>query len=72
MKSYLARYPDQVLAHIHQAVNYIEFGREDAGRQEVAEALRLDREISLDIAVRSVRRLGEDGLTAELRNAGLK
>jgi tetratricopeptide (TPR) repeat protein len=72
MKGYLDRYPDQVLAHIHQAINYIEVGREDAAQEEVAEALRLDPQLSLDIGIKSVRRSGEDRLAVDLRNAGLK
>jgi tetratricopeptide (TPR) repeat protein len=80
LKGFLARYPDQVQPRVELALNYIEVGRDDAARAEVAEALRLYPQFSLKIAVESQSHLGNSAgefnldnerVAADLRKAGL-
>jgi len=71
LKDYLTHYPDQVMVHVELAVDYAEVGREDAARAEVAQALRLDPQLSLEIGARSVPLMDKDRVAGDLRKAGL-
>jgi adenylate cyclase len=71
LKAFLARYPDQVRPHVELALNYIELGQDEAARAEVAEALRLDPQFSLDTGVKSLFPMDKEHVAADLRMAGL-
>jgi len=66
----------QVGAHAHLAIDYMELGREDTARAEVAEVLKLNPEFSVEIifptASLQSRVLKIDRLRVDLRKAGLK
>jgi tetratricopeptide (TPR) repeat protein len=76
IKPYLARYPDDFWAHAYLAVDYMELGHDDAARAEVAEALRLDPEFSVEIMFPTAglqsKVLDIDRFRGDLRKAGLK
>jgi tetratricopeptide (TPR) repeat protein len=71
-KSFLGRYPQLVLPHVELAVDYIEVGRDDDARAEVAEALRLDPQFSLKMGVEGEVHMDKERVAADLRKAGLK
>ena len=47
-KDYLAHYPNQVEPHLGLAIDYVEVGRQDNARAEVAEAVSLYPQLSLN------------------------
>jgi tetratricopeptide (TPR) repeat protein len=51
LKSILAKYPDSLWVHVFLAIDYIELGHEDAARAEAAEALRINPQFSLQVAL---------------------
>ena len=71
LKDYLAHYPNQVLPHVELAIDYVEAGRHDDARAEVAEAVRLYPQLSLNTAV-SEYHMDKERVAADLRTAGLK
>jgi adenylate cyclase len=71
-KSFLGRYPQQVLPRVELAVDYIEVGRDDDARAEVAEALRLDPQFSLKMGVEDEFPMDKERAVADLRKAGLR
>jgi tetratricopeptide (TPR) repeat protein len=72
LKAFLARYPAQVRPHVELALNYIELGQDEAARAEVAEALRLDPQFSLDTGVKGLLPMDKEHVAADLRKAGLR
>jgi adenylate cyclase len=76
LKSSLARYPDDFWTHARLAVDYMELGRNETARAEVAEVLRLYPEFSVEImfpaASLQSKVLDTDRFRADLRKAGLK
>ena len=74
-KDYLAHYPNQVGPRVALAIDYVEVGRPDDARAEVAEAVRLYPQLSLNTAADGLYHLyhmEEDRVAADLRRAGLK
>jgi adenylate cyclase len=71
LKDYLAHYPNQVLPHVELAIDYVEAGRHDDARAEVAEAVRLYPQLSLNTAVREYH-MDKERVAADLRTTGLK
>ena len=68
----LADDPDQVGPRVYLAVDYMEVGREQAARAELAEALRLFPTFSLKIAVNGDWfTVQKERAVADLRKAGL-
>jgi adenylate cyclase len=75
LKDYLAHYPNQVLPHVDLAIDYAEVGRHDDARAEVAEAVRLYPQLSLNTAVEGLPHLyhmDKERVAADLHTAGLK
>jgi TolB-like protein/DNA-binding winged helix-turn-helix (wHTH) protein/predicted Zn-dependent protease len=72
LKVYLAHYPGQVRSHVLLAIDYIEVGQEEAARAQVAEALRLDPQFSLKIAVEAAFNMDKGRVAVDLSRAGLK
>ncbi len=72
LKDYLAHYPEQVRAHVDLAIDYIEVGRKDTARAEVAEALRLDPQLSLKNGFADQLPMDKDRVVVALSTAGLK
>jgi adenylate cyclase len=48
LKRHQARYPNQIAAHYNLAVAYVELGRMDEARAEVAELLRISPQLTLE------------------------
>ena len=71
LEAYVAHYPDQVLPHIELAVEYVEVGRDDPGRAEIAHALRLDPQFSLRNGITAVPLADKDRVAVDLAKAGL-
>jgi adenylate cyclase len=74
-KDYLAHYPNQVGPRVELAIDYIEVGRKDVAQAEVAEAVRLYPQLSLNTAIDGLYHLHHmDGeqMAADLRTARLK
>jgi adenylate cyclase len=70
-KDFLARYPDQVRPQVELALDYIEVGRDDDAREEVAEALRLDPQFSLKMGIEDEVPMDKERVAADLSKAGL-
>jgi adenylate cyclase len=75
LKDYLAHYRNQVGAHVDLAIDYVEVGRDDDARAEMAEAVRLYPQFSLNTTVEGLSHLyhmDKERVAADLRTAGLK
>jgi Flp pilus assembly protein TadD len=70
LKDYSAHYPDQVIPHAELAIGYVELGREEAARAEMAEALRLYPQLSVHNL--SDLHMDKKRIAADLLKAGLK
>jgi tetratricopeptide (TPR) repeat protein len=77
-KRYLADFPHNFWAHALLAADYIELGQINAGRAEVAEALRLNPQLTVEILAPAgslndkARPMETERFRAALREAGLK
>ena len=47
-KSFLVRHPNAFMAHAWLGVDYMELGHNDSAQEEVAEALRLDPQLTIE------------------------
>jgi hypothetical protein len=72
LKDYLAHYPNQVWPHVALTIDYVEVGRHDDARAEMAEAVRLYPQLSLNTAVDGLFHMDKERVAADLRTAGLK
>ena len=75
LKQYVARYPNQLGAHLTLAAVYSELGQETEARVEVAEVLRLNPKFSLEVHKQRVPIKDPTTLerhSAALQKAGLK
>jgi TolB-like protein/predicted Zn-dependent protease len=72
LTSFLARYPNQVRPRLELARAYIEVGQDRAAQAEVAEALRLEPQLSMKIGVPCELPMDTDRCAADLRRVGLK
>jgi len=78
LKSYLARHPNDFRAHASLAVGYMELGHGDSAREEVAQAQKLDPQITVEtvIPIDSLQHKAFpaelDRFRADLHKAGMK
>ena len=78
IKTYLARHPNDFWAHAWLGVGYMELGHDDYAREEVAEALRLDPQITVETVfpIDSLQHKASptelDRFRADLHKAGMK
>jgi tetratricopeptide (TPR) repeat protein len=70
--SFLARYLNQIRPRLELARTYIEAGQDRAAQAEVAEALRLEPQLSIKIGVSCELPMDRDRCAADMRKLGLK
>jgi adenylate cyclase len=74
-KQHLARYPNDVGAHVNLIVDYTELGRERQARAEAAEVLRISPKFSVDAFMQRGPQTDQDfrnRFYVDLAKAGLK
>jgi tetratricopeptide (TPR) repeat protein len=71
LKGYVDHYPDQLWPHVNLAVAYIEVGRDEAARAEVAQVLRIQPQFSLKTGVEGMLPMQKERVGADLAKAGL-
>jgi tetratricopeptide (TPR) repeat protein len=71
LKVYVDHYPDQLWPHVNLAVAYIEVGRVDAARAEVAQVLRIQPQFSLKTGVEGMLPMQKERVGTDLAKAGL-
>ena len=74
LQRYIARFPDDLIAHANLAIAYIELGRETDARAEAAQVIRINPQFTLaDPSKSAVEDLAlAQRYYADLRKAGLK
>jgi hypothetical protein len=68
LKRFLARYPNQIAAHYNLIVAYVELGRMDEARAQVAELLRISPQLTLA----GFKRSEEHGVAYPLKDRALQ
>jgi adenylate cyclase len=71
LKGYVDHYPDQLWPHVNLAVAYIEVGRDDTARAEVAQVLRINPQFSLKTGVEGMLPMQKERVGTDLAKAGL-
>jgi tetratricopeptide (TPR) repeat protein len=71
LEGYVDLYPEQLWPHVNLAVAYIEVGREDAARAEVAQVLRIQPQFSLKMGIEGMLPMQKERVRADLVKAGL-
>jgi adenylate cyclase len=75
LKQHLARFPNNVSAHVHLIVDYTELGRDQQAREEAAEVLRISPKFSVDLFMKRGPQTDQDfrkRIYVDLAKAGLK
>ena len=62
----------KIWPHVWLAADYVELGRDDAARAQIAEVLKLDPQFSLKQGLAAVFAADQTRAAADLRKAGLK